>query len=81
MHVLESTSTWSIISISFSKTPISFKWVYKIKNHSYDFIERYKIRLVAKDYTQLKGLDFFYRVVKLTMVRTLISLVSIKNWF
>ncbi|WVZ14947.1 hypothetical protein V8G54_012513 [Vigna mungo] len=47
-------------------------------------IERHKARLIAKGFTQTKGMDFFETfspVVKLTTVRFLISIVVSRNWF
>jgi len=46
------------------------------------YIDRYKTSLVAKSYTQLKGLDFidiFFHVVKLTTIKLLLSLAIIHN--
>lgn len=36
---------------------IGYKWVYKVKYKVEDTVERYKACLVAKGYTQQKGLD------------------------
>lgn len=49
---LEQNNTWSLTPLPYGKILIGCKWVYKIKYNSDGSIERYKARLVAKDYTQ-----------------------------
>ena len=44
----------------------------------------YKAILVVKEYTQLEGLDIFYTfslIAKLTIVRLLLFVASINNWY
>jgi hypothetical protein len=44
---LERTDTWDLVLRPPSVVPITCKWVYKIKTHSYGSIERFKVCLVA----------------------------------
>ncbi|XP_019259453.1 PREDICTED: uncharacterized protein LOC109237593 [Nicotiana attenuata] len=58
-------------------------WVYKVKHQAYESIERFKVRLVVKGYTQQAGVDYiktFSHVVKLTTVRDLISTAVNRKW-
>ena len=56
---LEQNNTWTLTNLPHGKTLIGCKWIYRIK-YKYDgTIEKYKVRLVAKGYTQVKGVDHF----------------------
>lgn len=55
--LLEANKTWKIVLKPQGKNIIGSKWVYKAK---YDFkgnLEKYKARLVAKDFSQKEGAD------------------------
>jgi Reverse transcriptase (RNA-dependent DNA polymerase) len=47
-----------MIPLPNGKKPVGCKWVYKIKYHSNDTIERYKAKLVAKGYIQTYEIDY-----------------------
>jgi hypothetical protein len=54
------------------------KWVYKLKEED-GGKKWYKARLVGKGFAQKKGIDFdeiFSPVVKMTSIRTILSLVA-----
>ncbi|GJR28914.1 ribonuclease H-like domain-containing protein [Tanacetum coccineum] len=62
---------------------IGSKWVFKIKYKSGGEIERFKARLVAKDFNQREGIDFheiFSLVVKIVTGRCLINLAVQSGW-
>jgi hypothetical protein len=55
--------------------------VFKIKTRSDGSIERYKSRLVAKNFTQEYGIDYeetFAPVARLSSVRTLLVVVAFR---
>ena len=63
--------------------PIGCKWVYKIKHGPDGSVERYKVRLVAKGYSQIEGIDYldiFSLVVKISTIHVVLAITSITRW-
>lgn len=55
---LEANHTWKFIDLPPNKKTMDCKWVYKVKHNPDITIERYKVRFVAKGYTQTPRLDY-----------------------
>lgn len=53
LRALEENLTWTLVPLLPCKCPIACKWIYKIKVNVDDFVERYKVRLIAKWYTEI----------------------------
>lgn len=76
---LNKLQTWSLSKLPANRKAIKCKWVYKKKYNSHNQVERYRARLVAKGYSQLKGIDYeetFSPVVRLDTIRFILAYVA-----
>lgn len=83
LQALETNQIWIFINLPKGKKAIRCKWVYKVKCKPTGEVDRYKARLVAKEYNQIEGLDYkdmFSPVAKLTIVRIVIALAIARAW-
>ncbi|KAG9458306.1 hypothetical protein H6P81_002814 [Aristolochia fimbriata] len=58
MDSMSSNKVWDLVQLPSGFKPIGCKWVFKTKRDSSGNIERYKARLVAKEFTQREGIDY-----------------------
>ncbi|CAI7871864.1 unnamed protein product [Closterium sp. NIES-53] len=80
---IEENGTWELVELLKALKAITSKWLFKIKSDADGKIERYKSRLVAKEYQQKEKVDYkelFAHVVKPTTLRTLLAGAAIKRW-
>jgi hypothetical protein len=79
MDSILSNGTWDLVDRPYGCKLVCCKWVFKKKLRLDGTIDKYKIRLVAKGYTQKKGKDFFYTyspIARLTTIHVLLSLTA-----
>jgi hypothetical protein len=79
MGSILSNGTWELIDRSYDCKPMGYKWVFKKKLRSDGTIDKYTARLVAKNYTQKEGNDFFdtySHVARLTTIHVLLSVAA-----
>ena len=57
MKSMEDNDVWDLIDLPEGAKSIGCKWIFKTKLDSKGNVERYKARLVAKDFTQKEGID------------------------
>ena len=72
MESLQKNNTYELVKLSKGRKALKNKWVYKLKKDGKGNLVKYKARLVVKDFSQKKGIDFdeiFSLVVKLSSIR------------
>jgi hypothetical protein len=75
-------NTWSLVLLPKGRKPISCKWVFKIKHGVDGEVQRYKVRLVARGFTQTFGVDYnetFAPVAKFVSIRCILALAAIED--
>ena len=74
---------WDIVLRPEGKSVVTSKWIYKIKHAADGSVEKYKVRFVARRFSQVEGIDYeetFFSVARYTSIRMIISLVASMGW-
>lgn len=84
LQVMSERGVWHLAKLPASVTPVGCRWVYTIKRDEFGRIARYKARLVAQGFKQVKGESYdetFSPVVNFGVIRLFFSLlVSYCGW-
>ncbi|XP_022158567.1 uncharacterized protein LOC111025020 [Momordica charantia] len=78
---LMSNKMWHFVPSSLSLNVVGSKWIFQIKHNS--VIQWYKARLVAKEFHQNLGIDFFETfspVLEASTIRVVLTLVETNEW-
>ena len=82
-EAIEKNSTWELVKLLEKCKTIEVKWIYKIKRDNYGEIVRYKARLVAKSFSQVRGVDFeevFSPVARAESIRIIVAMAAQFKW-
>lgn len=79
INALKCNNTWDLVTLPKNAKIVDNKWVFRIKTSSDGKPLRYKARLVARGFTQEKGVDYqetFAPVVRYDSIRILLALAT-----
>ncbi|KAL5779663.1 hypothetical protein ACOSQ2_010400 [Xanthoceras sorbifolium] len=83
IRALEKNQTWDLTRLPLGKRAVGYKWIFSVKYKSDGSVDKFKARLVAKEFTQAYGIDYqetFAPVAKLNTIRVLLSLAANLDW-
>ena len=58
MKSMQDNNVWDLFERTEVVKPIGCKWTFETKRNSKGNIEKYKVRLVTKNFTQKKDIDY-----------------------
>ena len=76
---MKDNDVWDLVPLPEGVKLIGCKWIFKTKRDSKGDVERYKVRFIAKGYTQKEGIDYketFSPVSSKDSFRTIMALVA-----
>ncbi|KAD5803068.1 hypothetical protein E3N88_14428 [Mikania micrantha] len=83
LHAIQKNQTWELVSPPPGKNIVGVKWLFKTKEGPTGEVIKYKARLVAKEFSQLQGVDFqetFAPVARFETIRLLIAIAAQMRW-
>lgn len=82
LKMLEEAGTWKLVDRPANMNVIGSKWVFKCKRDASGRVVRYKARLVAQGFTQVKGVDYlntYTPIAKFALLQTILTLSNCMN--
>ena len=81
IEFMYSNHVWELVELSVNVKLIDCKWVYKRKRGFDGLVETFIARLVAKGFTQKKGIDYKETFSPVAMLKSIQVLLSIAAHF
>jgi len=72
-----SNQVWELVDLPKGVKPIGCKWIYKRKRGTDEKVKTYKVRLIAKGYTQKKCINYEETFSLVTMLKSIYILLFI----
>ena len=79
MDSMARNKVWERVDVPSRCKSIGNKWAFKIKHHAEGSIDKFTAHLLAKVFTQIKGVDYeetFFPVVRIACICLLLALVA-----
>ena len=83
LEAINKNGTWELMELPEGGKKIRVKWIYKTKFNENGEVNKYKVRLVAKGYTQQHEIDYaevFAPVARMETIRLMVALVTQRKW-
>jgi hypothetical protein len=74
---------WEVVPRPDGKSVVTSKWLYKLKHVADGSIEKYKARFVAREFSQVEGVNYdetFALVARYPSIRVVISIATEMGW-
>ena len=78
---MHSNEIWILVDPPEGIVPIGCKWIFKRKIDADEKVETFKPRLVAKRYSQRKGIDYQDIFSLVVMLKSICTLLAITVYF
>jgi hypothetical protein len=83
ISTLEQARTWTTVPHPTGKNVVGCKWVFRLKRKVDGSIDKYKARLVMREFTQIYSVDYYntyYPVTHLTSFCLILAIAARNNW-
>ena len=78
---IHSNQVWSLVDPPEGIVPIGCKWIYKKKIKLNGKVETYKVKLVVKDYSQHKSIDYHEIFLPMAIPKSIHTLLAIATFY